>query len=304
MCYRTQALADPLTEAFPGIEVSNYGATRIARTLVPDVNGHPMCRFGVGNASAVCGAAVGTHDSFAMYGTFGQLQHGGWRNNPDKDRFPSTYNATPANAFRKVLNLARAAALARVAVGGGSGGLHVWVQPKEMVIGQEPTPLACPGLITDPAAPCASGSYWEEALLHVAMSGVSAFGFWGTTGNDTAWTDRRLSDVLTELDGAVGAADRAPVNLTVVDWMAPDALVVSSMSMSEPEVGGGGGGGVIVHRAVCLAQGSKLSAIEADSGVTLSCGRGGAGTRVLPHGRVAKLTQPVSPMGAWVVQRL
>ena len=302
--FLNQALADPLTEAFPGIEVSNYGATRIARTLVPDVNGHPTCRFSVGNVSAVCGAAVGTHDSFSMYGTFGQLQHSGWQNNPDKDRFPSTYNATPANAFRKVLNLARAAALARAAVGGGSGGMHVWVQPKEMVIGKEPTPLACPALITDPAAPCASGTYWEEALLHVAMSGVSAFGFWGTTGNDTAWTDRRLSDVLTELDEAIGAADRAPVNLTVVDWMAADTLVVSSMSMSEPEVGGGsgGGGGVIVHRAVCLAQGSELSAIEADGGVVLSCGS--AGTRVVSHGRVVKLNQPVSPMGAWVVQRL
>jgi hypothetical protein len=43
-------------------------------------------------------------------------------------------------------------------------------------IGKEPTPLACPALITDPAAHCASGTYWEEALFHVAMSGVSAFG--------------------------------------------------------------------------------------------------------------------------------
>ena len=66
--FLNQALADPLTEAFPGIEVRNYGATRIARTLVPDVNGHPTCRFSVGNVSAVCGAAVGTHDSFSMYG--------------------------------------------------------------------------------------------------------------------------------------------------------------------------------------------------------------------------------------------
>jgi hypothetical protein len=121
------------------------------------------------------------------YGTFGQLQHSGWQNNPDKERFPSTYNATPANAFRKVrsrcqsmrnsafiatpfnqrnerelypwplshdgrelrsvlaeqvVNLARAAALARSAAGdishagdsaAGGGGLHAWVQPKEMV---------------------------------------------------------------------------------------------------------------------------------------------------------------------------
>lgn len=87
-----------------------------------------------------------------------------------------------------VLNRARAAALARAAAaaaglgdgdggGGGSGsgaggGLHAWVQPKEMVIGAEPTPLACPGLIADPAAHCASGTYWEETLLHVAMSGA------------------------------------------------------------------------------------------------------------------------------------
>ena len=128
---------------------------------------------------------------WGRYGTFGQLQHGGWQNNPDKARFPSgSYNATPANAFRMVLNRARAAALARAAAAaaglgngdgggggsgsgaGGGGGLHAWVQPKEMVIGAEPTPLACPGLIADPAAHCASGTYWEETLLHVAMSGA------------------------------------------------------------------------------------------------------------------------------------
>ena len=122
---------------------------------------------------------------WSRYGTFGQLQHGGWQNNPDKARFPSgSYNATPVNAFRMVLNRARAAALARAAAaglgddgggeggGGAGGGLHAWVQPKEMVIGAEPTPLACPGLIADPAAHCASGTYWEETLLHVAMSGA------------------------------------------------------------------------------------------------------------------------------------
>ena len=86
------------------------------------------------------------------YGTFGQLEHSGWQNNPDKARFPSTYNATPANAFRKVLNLARAAAFARTAAGAG-GGLHAWVQPKEMVIGTEPTPLACPRSDNRPSGP-------------------------------------------------------------------------------------------------------------------------------------------------------
>jgi len=129
--FLTKALADPLSDAFLGIEVSNYGAARMAAraTLVPDVNGHPICRFGVGNhSSGTCGAAVGTHDSFSMYGTFGQLQQGGWQNNPDKARFPSMYNATPANAFRLVLNHARAVALARAADGSGvdSGETHVW----------------------------------------------------------------------------------------------------------------------------------------------------------------------------------
>lgn len=311
--FLNEALAKPLVEAFPGIEVSNYGASRVAGTIVPDVNGHPVCRFGAGTSTptVACGAVVGTHDSFSMYGTFGQLQHGGWQNNPDKARFPTEYNATPANAFRMVLNHARAATLARAAAAGvgqrsgGGSGLHAWVQPKEMVIGSEPTPLACPDLIADPAAPCASGTYWEETLLHVALSGVSAFGFWGTTGNDTAWTDKRLSNVLTELDGVAGAADRAPFNATIVDWAAVDALVVSSMTMSSREEEGKRERGtrVIVHRVVCLAQGSELSTTERNDSVTLSCGGDAGIRRVLPRSRVLKMAQPVSPMGAWVLQQ-
>ena len=61
------------------------------------------------------------------------------------------------------------------------------------------------------------------------------------------------------------------------------------------------GGGVIVHRAACLGQGSELSVVEADGGVVLSCGS--AGTWALAQSRVVKIAQPVSPMGAWVVQQ-
>ena len=100
-------------------------------------------------------------------------------------------------------------------------------------------------------------------------------------------------------------ADRAPFNLTIVDWMAADALVVSSMAMSaeREQREGAKGGGVIVHRAVCLAQGSELSAVEADGSVTLSCGADARMRRVLPRSRVLNLAQPTSPMGAWVLQR-
>jgi hypothetical protein len=61
--------------------------------------------------------------------------------------------------------------------------------------------------------------FWQTIICHDRLrtnirdnqtkgafsAGVSAFGFWGTTGNDTKWTDKRLSNVLTELDGTVGA---------------------------------------------------------------------------------------------------
>ena len=181
-----------------------------------------------------------------------------------------------------------------------------------MVIGKSPTPLACPALIANPAARCASGTYWEEALLHVAMSGVSAFGFWGTTGYDTAQTDGRLSDVLRELDRMVGAADRTPVNLTVVYWMVDDTLVMSSMAMSASEAAAAAflsereeeeEGGVIVHRAVCLGQGSELSRVEIGGGVRLSCGNDSATPyRVVPRSRIVTVPSPVSPMGVWVLQ--
>jgi hypothetical protein len=60
----------------------------------------------------------------------------GWQNNPDKSTFPTAYNASAPNTFRWVVNRVRAAALGREAAGSARGGIHVWVQPKEMVIGK------------------------------------------------------------------------------------------------------------------------------------------------------------------------
>ena len=296
--FLTAALAQPLAEAWLGVEVSNYGASRAAGTIIPDVNGHPECRYAVGASAGACGAVVGT-DSFSMYGTFGQLELRGWQNNPNSSVFPTVYNATASNAYRLVVNRARAAALAQQqdVVGGSktsAGGLHVWVQPKEMVIGTSATPLACAALITDPSAHCESGTFWEEAVIHVAMSGVTAFGFWGTpAAGATSHTDLRLSSVLSELDGTVGAADRSPHEVSIIDWLQPRALVVSSMSLEN--------GTLIAHRVVCLRDGAQLSAAEqADGSVKVACD--GAETRHFPHSRVLKLASPVSPMGRWVLQ--
>ena len=171
----------------------------------------------------------------------------------------------------------------------------MWVQPKEMVIGKTATPMACPALIGNPSAHCESGTYWEEAVLHVALSGVTVFGFWGTpAAGATNYTDIRLSRILTELDGIVGAADRLPFNVTIIDWMPMRSLVVSSMSLNQ--------GATITHRVVCLDQGSTLSAVEQAGTVRVECG--GVDARIFSQSKLVNLTSTVSPMGRWVLQTI
>jgi hypothetical protein len=288
-----ELLAQPLAEAWPAVEVSNYGVSRTMGTIIPDVNGHPVCRYAVGSGTTpACGASILASDSFNMYGTFGQLEHAGWQNNPDRSKFPTTYNSTAANAFRLVLNRARATALARQVAAVSPAGLHVWLQPKEMVIGKTATPMACPALIADPSTHCESGQYWEEAVLHVALSGVTAFGFWGTpAAGATNYTDIRLSNILRELDAVVGAADRSAQNISIISWTVPRALVISAMSLNR--------GGTTAYRVVCL-DGSELSAVEQAGTVELKCD--GIDATVLPRSRLVNLTSPVSPMGRWVLQ--
>ena len=288
-----ERLAQPFADAWPGVQVSNYGASRAMGTIVPGSNGHPVCRFAVSSSNTrACGAPVMGTDSLNMYGNFGQLAKMGWQNNPNRKVFPSVYSATAPNAFRLVVNRARGATLARQAAA-VVGGLHVWVQPKEMVIGKAATPMACPALIGNPSAHCESSTYWEEAILHVALSGVTAFGFWGTpAAGATKYTDIRLQRILTELDGIVGAADRSPHNVTIIDWMPMRALVVSSMSLNQ--------GTTIAHRVVCLEQGSTLSAVEQAGTVKVACG--GVDARMFSQSKLANLTSTVSPMGRWVIQ--
>lgn len=291
-----ELLAQPLADAWPGVEVSNYGASRSKGNIIPDVNGHPVCRYAVRSSSDLtCGAPVLGSDSYNIYGTLGQVIKVGWQNNPDRSVFPTTYPATAPNAFRLVVNRARAASLGRQAAAGSLGGLHVWVQPKEMVIGTTSTPMACAALIGDPSAHCESGTYWEEAVLHVALSGVTAFGYWGTpTAGATTFTDIRFARILAELDGVVGVADRSPHNVTTIDWMSSRVLVVSSMSLNQGET--------TAHRVACLD--GNVSAVQQAGTVKVSCD----GTVVSRLSRVflssvlVSLTSPVSPMGVWVLQ--
>lgn len=188
--------------------------------------------------------------------------------------------------------------------------------------------MACPALIADPAAHCASGTYWEEAILHVALQGVSAFGYWGTpAGGATNQTDVRMSRVLDELDTVVGEAGRSPHNVSIIDWLQPlGDLVVSSMQVrgagryarcprvriflagvhcvqrrvwtqrvyvflfSYVRSSGGEAPAVamFVHRVVCLSDRSQLSAVEQADGSVKVQCDKGAAARLFPRTRVVQ----------------
>lgn len=164
--YLNEAFYQPLSATFPKIGVSNYGFSYWdAAHAVPDPNGHAFQSQGQG-------AIVGTHQSPVLYGALGQIR------DPKTSAIAAAYSDA-FDSFRFAVNHMRAARLA------SSAPIAPWIANR--------------GFTGNDSVPMANTDFWNELIIHAAISGADHFLYWNahtlSSSNDDRLLDRILGDV-------------------------------------------------------------------------------------------------------------
>ncbi len=179
------AVYEPVRSVFPTVKMSNYGFYyQDPSHHLPDLNGHHKHRY-------YAGVHIGTHQSRELYGWLGNVS----RLKLD-GRVP--YERNPYNAFRYALNKVRAMKLS------SSVPIYPWISYKRFK----------DSLLRD-------SDYYQELLLHIALTGIEDFLYWNPLSVDppASDADNRLVDrTLKELDRLLGVQDRRTLVERLVGW--------------------------------------------------------------------------------------
>lgn len=236
--YENQAVFEPIRALFPNIILSQYNFHKEQQFCpeapeqlcgVSDSNGHRNYLFS--------GAVVGNAQSESIYGSLGQITA---LNTPPE--MGATYSATAFNSFKYMVNRSRALALVDEPID-----THIWIARKDWV----------DSLV--PVAPIVNSDEYDEAFLHMAMTGIKYYLYWNysegfnyseaTPSPDDFTAERSIDRLLAELNSMAGYADRRMIDKTLTPWVGRDFVTTTAIA----------GGRLLTRVTLELAEGDSVA---------------------------------------------
>lgn len=255
--YIDQAVYNVLKSYYPNVKGCDYKYYNYSKQFpFYDQNGNEISYTGNG-------AVVGTNQTFALYGEFGNVRQ-------LKLNGQTTFDPSAFNDFLFTVNQMRSMKLS------SNNPVSPWIAPRSK------------GSAT--YVPFVNTDYWQEMVFHVLLTGPDGILFFNDQEFASLADNQIMSATLKEFDEVAGYTGKKTLVKNLVPWGSD--FVLTGMEVNGEKVWR-------FTPSVSVSSSAASTLVQSTTPVKFKTNQA---TIVFPEGSIFKPTNPVSNKGYWIIQ--